>query len=42
MKSEPTRIDLDKLRARIRRLGFEQAYLMLVGGHPKRTTLTSG
>lgn len=29
MKSKPTPIDLDKLRARIRQLGFEQAYLML-------------
>lgn len=29
MKSKPTPIDLDKLRARIRRLGLEQAFLML-------------
>jgi hypothetical protein len=29
MKSKPTQIDLDKLRTRIRRLGLEQAFLML-------------
>jgi hypothetical protein len=29
MKSKPTPIDLDKLRTRIRRLGLEQAFLML-------------
>lgn len=29
MKSKPTPIDLDKLRARLRRLGLEQSFLML-------------
>jgi hypothetical protein len=29
MKSKPTSIDLDKLSARIRRLGLEQAFIMV-------------